>query len=578
MKTFWMPIALILAMLFGLSPASGAEGAGDGRRRGERGDGQGRSPNPLVLALDADGDGEVSPTEMRNAEAALRKLDRDGDGELSREELRPQQRERGGEDERGGSPRGDTAERARWTQQRTSEPRESPRAAARPTPINGFVPIPAGEFEMGDHHSLGGREHRSDEIPIHKVRVDGFHIATIETTNQQYCEYLNSALSQRLVEVRDGLVRKAGADLVYCDTRQSDRASGIEWDDRKFTVVANRASHPVVCIRCHGAAAYCNWLSAQKGYEPCYDTSTWACDYSKESYRLPTEAEWEYAGRGGQYGPYFIFPWGDEPDSSKANWPGSADPYETGPYPWTTPVGFYNGKLHRKTDFGWPGDQATYQTSDGSNGYGLYDMSGNVWEWVNDWYDHHYYNASPAQNPPGPTEGQRMRDGKPYRALRSGSWFNGQWGHGRVANRNPSYYRGPDDPDHRWYHIGFRVVLSPGVEVGRVQGTSARRADEREAPYRREDRGAPRDGGRDREQHRGRGGPLMNVLDVDRDGELSAKEMEEAANALRRSDSDRDGNVTVEELRGHRGGSRRDRDEQSRRRRDQGELRPQPRR
>jgi len=331
------------------------------------------------------------------------------------------------------------------------------------------VLIPAGEFDMGDHHDLGGRQHGTDEVPIHKVRVDSFHMATTETPNQQYCEYLNSALTQRLIEVRDGQVYKANGSIAYCDTRRSDRASSIEWDGRKFTVVANRETHPVVCIRWHGAAAYCNWLSAQKRYEPRYNTSTWACDYSKEGYRLPTEAEWEYAGRGGQYGPYFIFPWGSEPDNSKANWPRSGDPYETGPYPWTTPVGFYNGKLHRKANFGWPGSQATYQTSDGSNGYGLYDMSGNVWEWVNDWYDRRYYAAGPAQNPPGPTQGQPMRDGKPYRVLRSGSWYNGQWGHGRVANRNPSYYRGPDDPDHRWYHIGFRVVLSPGVEVGRAQ-------------------------------------------------------------------------------------------------------------
>ena len=100
---------------------------------------------------------------------------------------------------------------------------------------------------------------------------------------------------------------------------------------------------------------------------------------------VTTEAEWEYAARGGQYGPYYIFPWGDDADDTKANWPSSGDPYETGPYPWTTPAGFYNGKLHHKADFGWPGSQQSYQTSDGTNDYGLYDMTGNVWEWCNDW-------------------------------------------------------------------------------------------------------------------------------------------------------------------------------------------------
>ena len=100
-----------------------------------------------------------------------------------------------------------------------------------------------------------------------------------------------------------------------------------------------------------------------------YDPTTWRCDYTKPGFRLPTEAEWEYAGRGGLIGPYYNFPWGDDPDATKANWPESHNPFQTGPYPWTTPVGFYNGKLHRKADFHWPGPQETYQTANGANGY-----------------------------------------------------------------------------------------------------------------------------------------------------------------------------------------------------------------
>jgi formylglycine-generating enzyme required for sulfatase activity len=320
--------------------------------------------------------------------------------------------------------------------------------------------IPAGEFDMGDHHDLGGQEHSSDEVPIHRVRLDSFSIATTETTNRHYCEYLNSAIEQGLIEVRDGLVYSRGGEVPYCDTNLSDPASSILWNDGKFTAIGGRADHPAVCIRWHGAAAYCNWRSRQEGYETCYDPATWQCDFAKKGFRLPTEAEWEYAGRGGLCGPYYVFPWGDEPDVSKANWPNSGDPFETGSLAWTTPVGFYDGKLHRKADFGWPGNQQTYQTSDGSNGYGLYDVAGNVWEWVGDWYDHNYYGTSPLDNPHGPDQGQPMQDGKPYRVLRGGSWYNGQWGHSRVSNRNPSYYRGPDDPNHRWYHIGFRVTLN----------------------------------------------------------------------------------------------------------------------
>ena len=87
-------------------------------------------------------------------------------------------------------------------------------------------------------------------------------------------------------------------------------------------------------------------------------------------------------------------------------------------------------------------------------------MSGNVWEWTGDWYNRDYYADGPTDNPTGPSAGTPVQDGNTYRVLRSGNWYNGQWGHGRVSNRNPSYYRGPDDPNHSYYHIGFRPVRS----------------------------------------------------------------------------------------------------------------------
>ncbi len=324
--------------------------------------------------------------------------------------------------------------------------------------------IPGGEFEMGDHHGFVDPKHGGDETPIHTVRLDAFQIGVYTVTTSEYCEFLNSALAQKQIEVRDGGVYLVGGKDLLCETRAMSPYSRIGWSGGKFAVLDRKENHPIVCIRWPGAAVYCNWLSAQQRRPLCYDTRTWDCDFNKSGFRLPTEAEWEYAGRGGMHDPYRNFPWGDEPDATRANWPESKNPFRAGPLPWTTPVGFFDGRLHRKADFGWPGTQETYQTSDGANGYGLHDMSGNVWQFINDWYGRDYYAYSPADNPPGPASGSLVQDGKPYRGMRGGNWYNGENGHGRVSNRNPSYYRGPQDPDHPYYHLGFRVVLPANAE------------------------------------------------------------------------------------------------------------------
>lgn len=295
------------------------------------------------------------------------------------------------------------------------------------------VLIPSGSFEMGDHHDLGGREHRNDELPIRSVFLKAFHMGKYEVTVAQYCEFLNDAN----VEVRQGLVYQ-DTDLL-CDTRESSRYSRIAYNQGKFSVLNGKDPHPVTGIRWHGAAAYCDWLSVKEGLEPCY-SGNWKYDFSKNGYRLPTEEEWEYAGRGGLHSPYRIFPWGDDDDPARANWPHSGDPFESGEEPFTTPVGFFNGSFYPEHDF---------QSLDGSNGYGLYDMAGNVWEWCNDTY---------SQSSADPDQGKPMPDGKIYHVLRSGNWYNGEWGHSRVSNRNPGYFRGPQDPDHPYYHIGLRVA------------------------------------------------------------------------------------------------------------------------
>ena len=338
------------------------------------------------------------------------------------------------------------------------------------------VLIPGGTFEMGCHDTLG----TDDELPIHVVQIDSFYIGKVPVTNRQYCNYLNSAIARGWIDVHNGYVMAPARSDTYCFTAEAaDSGSSIHFSGDSFTVTALRDDHPMVCVRWFGAAAYCNWLSGESSYTSCYNLSTWACDFGQNGWRLPTEAEWEYAARGGQYTPYYTFPWGNNRDTSKTNWPNSGDPFEAGPRPWTTPVGFYNGQLHLESEFQWPGPQSSYQTSDGANGYGLYDMAGNVWNWCNDWYGHTYYSVSPPSNPTGPDSGTPMPNGRPYRVLRGGSWYNATHypgDHSRVSNRDPAYYRGPGDPNGPWFQIGFRVaranVGSNGVKDGR-QGRAA---------------------------------------------------------------------------------------------------------
>ncbi len=322
--------------------------------------------------------------------------------------------------------------------------------------------IPGGSFQMGDHAGFVDPQHPSDELPMHLVSVDSFYIGTYDVTNQQYIAFLNAAFQAGTIEVRNGLVYRKGSNDLYCDTRQSADFSSLNWDGKTFTLADTRGTHPVVGIRWMGGAAYTVWLSTALGLQPCYDTTSWNCDFTRNGYRFPTEAEWEYAGRGGQYNPYYIFPWGNDADPARANWPLTpANPFQTGAYPWTTPVGFFNGKLRSKADFSWPGNQATYQTLDGSNAFGLYDMAGNVWQLIHDWYQTNYYESGPGKNPTGPTSGSPMPDGLAYHGMRGGNWYNGDQtdpGHARVSNRNPLYFRGPQDPNHPYYHIGFRVV------------------------------------------------------------------------------------------------------------------------
>ena len=334
-----------------------------------------------------------------------------------------------------------------------------------------FVRIPGGTFSMGDHFNFVDPDHPSDEVPLHNVTISPFYMSTTLVTTQEYVTFLNAARSSSQIEVRSGVVYATGGSQPFAYTTTAVPLSTISYANNTFTARTGRELHPAVGIRWFGTAAYANWLSTRDGYSPCYDLTTGMCDLAKSSYRLPTEAEWEWAARGGHTNPYYQFPWGNNTnaDGTLSNWQGSNDPWENGDYPRTTPVGFFNGSLRQKGDWNWPAAATSYQTSDGSNSYGLTDMAGNVWQWVNDWYSASYYQYCVTNNitvdPPGPANGDIMQNNIPWRAMRGGTWWNGGgqqfYGYSRVSNRDPSWSLGgsPDaTPESAWLQVGFRLI------------------------------------------------------------------------------------------------------------------------
>jgi len=302
--------------------------------------------------------------------------------------------------------------------------------------------IPDGNFVMGDHFEPEGYD---DELPLHSVYVDTFFMSKYEITNQQYCDFLNSDYPSHL-KVVSGVVyavSDTGNSYPYCNTHDADTDSQIDYNDVSgtFTVMTKGAGNrdmsddPMVEVSWYGSVAYCNWRSSDEGYESCYNLSTWACDFTKHGYRLATEAEWEYAARGGL--PGRRFPWNDPNIShSRANYYANPSSYtydenltsgyhptwNDGIYPYTAPVGSFS-----------------------ANGFGLYDMAGNVYEWCNDWYDSNYYDTSPYDNPEGPASGS-------YRVLRGGGWYHYAY-RCRVALRPYSH------PGDRSSCVGIRIVL-----------------------------------------------------------------------------------------------------------------------
>jgi gluconolactonase len=337
-----------------------------------------------------------------------------------------------------------------------------------------LVAIPGGTFVMGDHSGLGstGPGNTSDELPLHDVTVGNFSIGRFEVTNSRYCDFLQGELARGAVAVAAGGVYELAGPVLLCDLHSDAGASSISWDGRRFSVANGKMNQPATGIRWEGAAAYCNWLGAKNGLAPVYDLRTGEWNRTAAGYRLPTEAEWEWAALGARNDSYPIFPWGDDAEASRANWPDSNDPYEAGPAPWTTPAGFYDGSVRRKADFGWPGRETTYKTADGSNALGIHDLAGNAWEWVNDLYDSGYYSLSAHVNPSGPENGTVMPDGKTYHSLRGGSWLDGLFGQSRISDRSSGYIGNMSGGSYA--NVGFRIVLAPAREPSGLAAPGAR--------------------------------------------------------------------------------------------------------
>lgn len=288
---------------------------------------------------------------------------------------------------------------------------------------DGFIPVPAGTFTMGQN---GVAE------PEHEVTLThDFFLGIEEVTNQEYLQAVQWAYDQGHVTATSSTVQAYGQELLDLDSQNCE----ISFSEGNFSLLMgifdsgeygpgfaypdgyNPAVHPAKEVSWYGAACYCDWRSEIVGLDPFYQ-GIWNQDaghnpYIASGYRLPTEAEWEYAAR---YHDGRTYPWGELiPDCSIANFK-NVD-YCVG---WTSPVGNYPS---------------------GASALGLMDMAGNAWEWVGDRYGG--YSGDAQVDPFGPADG-------PDRVLRGGDWNN-------FALYLPSASNVGFSPTHTNPNFGFRL-------------------------------------------------------------------------------------------------------------------------
>ena len=287
------------------------------------------------------------------------------------------------------------------------EPKPEP-VKPTPTPVIDLPVGPAMVHVKGGSFQMGSTEGSDSEKPVHTVRVSDFLMGKYEVTVGEFAEFVEATTYKTDAEKGDGSYIWNGKEWT--------KKAGVSWRCDAEGKVRDRSSyrHPVIHVSHNDAVAYCEWLTKK----------------NRKAYRLPTEAEWEYAAGGGSV--HTKYSWGNsEPvgkgvgnlaDKSTIGmllW--AVSTYDDG-YRFTAPVGSY-----------------------APNELGLYDMSGNVWEWCSDWYGSDYYASSTnSVNPTGPTTGT-------YRVLRGGGWGSGPQ-NCRVA------YRNYGTPTYRNYNVGFRVV------------------------------------------------------------------------------------------------------------------------
>ncbi|HEY9341227.1 MAG TPA: formylglycine-generating enzyme family protein [Hanamia sp.] len=308
------------------------------------------------------------------------------------------------------------------------------------TSLNGMVFIKGGTFTMGGDNNQAS----ADEFPKHKVQVDGFWMDATEVTNAQFQKFVEATNYVTTAEKKPdweemkktlppGTPKPSddmmiAASLVFKETSGPvdlndysqwwNWVPGANWKhpEGPGSTIEGKENYPVVQVSWYDAMAYCKWAGK----------------------RLLTEAEWEFAARGGLENN--IYPWGNESinaGKSKANSWGGKFPY-------------YNDKRDGYL-------KIAPVRSFPANGYGLYDMAGNVWEWCSDWYDANYYKSfnSIAINPEGPAKSYDPEDNyTPKRSLRGGSFLcNDSYCTGyRVARRMKS------SPDTGLEHTGFRCA------------------------------------------------------------------------------------------------------------------------